>query len=389
VKVLLAGANRQVVGGAETYLRAVIPALRASGLEIALFHERIPQPDTPTVDDGAIPSWTDVARAAGWQPDVVYVHGLASPDLERQLLDRFPAVLFAHNYYGTCATGTKRHAWPHIAPCQRRLGVACLGLHYPRRCGGLNPVAALESYRVQRARRRLLDRYRAVCVASRHMRQEYARHGVPAAGIHVLPLPPTGITPDAALSDSAFGSGTVLFLGRLTELKIGTHAVDAVARAAGRLGRALALVAVGDGPQREELQRRAQHLAVRATFLPWVEPAERNRLLRAAEILLVPSTWPEPWGLVGLEAACAGVPAVAYASGGIPEWLTPGETGELAPADPPTAEGLAAAIVRALGDGGHYARLREGAWRRAREYTLERHVAGLVPVLARAASVSP
>jgi glycosyltransferase involved in cell wall biosynthesis len=385
MRILIATANRQVVGGAESYLRTLIPALGAAGHETALLHERSPRPGAPTVDSDAIPAWTNPALAAEWKPEVVYSHGLASPALERALLDRFPAVLFAHGYYGTCATGTKRHGWPEPVACRRRFSPACLALHYPRRCGGLNPVAALASYTLQRERFRLLTRYRAVCVASRHMREEYLRHGVPPAALHVLPLPPTAITAGEPLGDSAFGSGTVLFVGRMTDLKIRSHAVDAVARAASRLGRQLTLVAVGDGPARLVVERRARRLGVPATFHPWLEPEERNRWFRRAEILVVPSTWPEPWGLVGLEAACAGLPAVAFASGGIPEWLIPGETGESAAPDPPTAEGLAAALVRALGDRERYERLRLGAWRRAREFTVGRHVAELVPVLAAAA----
>jgi glycosyltransferase involved in cell wall biosynthesis len=34
----------------------------------------------------------------------------------------------------------------------------------------------------------------------------------------------------------------------------------------------------------------------------------------------MPSRWQEPFGIAGLEAACLGVPVVAYRSGGIPEW---------------------------------------------------------------------
>jgi glycosyltransferase involved in cell wall biosynthesis len=385
VRILFVGANRQIVGGAEAYQRTLTPALLSAGHEAALLYERTARPDAPTVDGGAIPHWTDFSCAVEWRPDVAYVHGVAAPSFEQRVLQAFPAVLFAHGYHGTCATGTKRHAWPQVVACKRRLGFACLMLHYPRRCGGLNPLTALESYRTQRERHRLLDRYRAVCVASRHMREEYLRHGLPASRVHVLPLPPTGITPDRSPGNSAFGSGTILFVGRLTDLKFESNAIDAVARAAARLERRLTLTVVGDGPARAGLRRRAERLGVPATFVPWVEPEERNRLFRSAEILLIPSTWPEPWGLVGLEAACTGLPAVAFATGGIPEWLSAGDSGELAPSDPPTTEGLAAAIGRALANRDHYARLRLGAWRRAHEFTLKRHVAELVSVLRGAA----
>ena len=43
--------------------------------------------------------------------------------MEETLLAHFPAVLFAHNYHGTCLTGTKRHAFPSPRPCSRSFGV--------------------------------------------------------------------------------------------------------------------------------------------------------------------------------------------------------------------------------------------------------------------------
>ena len=45
--------------------------------------------------------------------------------------------------------------------------------------------------------------------------------------------------------------------------------------------------------------------------------------------MAVPSLWPEPFGLVGLDAASLGRPAVAFDVGGIGEWLTDGANGRL------------------------------------------------------------
>jgi glycosyltransferase involved in cell wall biosynthesis len=107
--------------------------------------------------------------------------------------------------------------------------------------------------------------------------------------------------------------------------------------------------------------------------------------MRQADLLAVPSVWPEPFGLVGIEAGSIGLPAVAYAVGGIPDWLLPGQSGEVAAADPPTVDGLADAIVRALADPGHYANLCRGAWEVAQRFTLDTHIAKLVPILEAAA----
>lgn len=396
MRILLAGANRALEGGAETYQRSLIAALSASGNAAALLYERPAAAGRPTLDGEtqAVPVWgitelgieDALARVADWAPDVVYVQGLAAPSLEAHLLDRWPGVLFAHGYYGTCETGTKRHALPGIAMCTRTFGPACLALHHARRCGGLSPVAMIRMYRLQAARHALLSRYRAIGVASEHMRSEYLRHGVPPERVHVMHLPPTGITPDPVPPVGRTPTNHVVLAGRLTDLKGGALLLDALPQASRTLGFPLSLTVVGDGPERRRLESRARVRGVSARFFGWVSAAERNRILRTAGLLAMPSVWPEPWGLVGLEAACAGVPTVAFAVGGIPEWLAPGQSGELAPADPPTPHGLADAIARALGDPAHYARLCRGAWERVQRYTMERHVQELLPVLSAAAA---
>jgi glycosyltransferase involved in cell wall biosynthesis len=45
----------------------------------------------------------------------------------------------------------------------------------------------------------------------------------------------------------------------------------------------------------------------------------------------IPSLWPEPYGRLGPEAFIHGRPAVAFAVGGIPEWLEHGRSGYLVP----------------------------------------------------------
>jgi glycosyltransferase involved in cell wall biosynthesis len=111
--------------------------------------------------------------------------------------------------------------------------------------------------------------------------------------------------------------------------------------------------------------------------------------MRLADLLAVPSVWPEPFGLVGIEAGCVGLPAVAYEVGGIAEWLVPGRSGEVAPGDPPTVAGLADAIVRALQDPARHASLRRGAWEVASQFTMAAHMSRLEPILFSVASHRP
>jgi glycosyltransferase involved in cell wall biosynthesis len=53
----------------------------------------------------------------------------------------------------------------------------------------------------------------------------------------------------------------------------------------------------------------------------------------SSDVLAVPSLWPEPFGIVGLEAMQHALPVVASRTGGIPEWLLDGETGYLTQPD--------------------------------------------------------
>jgi glycosyltransferase involved in cell wall biosynthesis len=63
---------------------------------------------------------------------------------------------------------------------------------------------------------------------------------------------------------------------------------------------------------------------------------------------IVPSLWPEPFGIVVIEAMAAGRPVVASRTGGIPDLVQDGETGLLFP--PGDAKGLRLALEKLLGD---------------------------------------
>jgi glycosyltransferase involved in cell wall biosynthesis len=98
----------------------------------------------------------------------------------------------------------------------------------------------------------------------------------------------------------------------------------------------------------------------------------------------MPSLWPEPYGLVGTEANRRGVPVVAYATGGIPEWLLDGVNGCLAPADPPTVDGLAEAIVRCLERLSSDDSLRNGALAKGFAVADDAHITALLEILSQA-----
>lgn len=403
MRIAAVNSHHARIGGAETYLDTVIPALAAADHQIAFYSEFDAPPGAPLIrlPDRA-PLWCASAMGARqaltaleqWRPDVIYVHGMylqsAAPVVEIA-----PVVLFAHGYYGTCISGNKMFAAPRPRPCARRFGLRCFVHYYPHRCGGLNPMRMLLDYRSQAARLAVMRRYAAILTTSDHMRVEFVRHGLSSERVHTLrpPLAPDRFFQPPAGAENARVPATadrelrLLFAGRMTGLKGGPIMIDALAPVASALKRPLRVTFVGDGsdrPRWEQRARRAQTASstLQIEFTGWLDPSRLGQLMLDSDLLVVPSTWPEPFGLVGPEAGVHGLPAAAFAVGGIPEWLSDGVNGRLAPGDPPSAAGLAHAIVECVRDPAELARLKNGAREQARRYGLRAHIDALLAIFA-------
>ena len=399
MRVAIVTETRARVGGIETYLEQVIPALSARHA-VGFWAASAVSGDRGTI---VLPGAVELLDHAGgpdalprlrdFAPDVVFAHGLDDPDIESQALAVAPAVAVEHAYHGTCISGSKTMQWPAVHACDRRFGPACLALYFPRRCGGRNPLAMVRMYGVQSTRLATLRRCAAVVTLSHHMRGEMLQHGLDPNRVHVVP-PFTGVTNATGRSPrTPDGVVHLLFLGRLEPLKGVPRLIDALPLVSEALSRVVQLTVAGDGADRFALEQQARlteqrDSRVQVVFAGWLDANRRREVLAATDAMVVPSLWPEPFGLVGLEAAAAGVPAVAFATGGIPDWLKDGETGCLAEAEGARPQALAGAIVRCVGDRRTLDRLSLNAEAFARGWTVDRHVGQLDAVLSAAAGES-
>jgi glycosyltransferase involved in cell wall biosynthesis len=380
------------VGGIEEYLSILVPALHRAGVEVALWHEL----DTPAdrgsleVPDGvqvfcAAKSGMDAAIQSlrDWRPDVLYTQGLTDPRIESRLLDIAPSVFFVHSYTGTCISGGKTFTRPTVIPCDRRFGWPCLLHYFPHGCGGRSPITMWKQFNRQVNVLDVLRRHDAILTHTQHMRRELENNGLRA---QVVPFPVDAQAPgDDKRSNGAW---RMLFAGRMDFVKGGRVLIDAMPTVVAAANRPVRVVFAGDGPDRAPWEARAAQMqaatpGLTCEFTGWVSQDQVGTLMQNADLLVVPSLWPEPFGSVGPGAGQHGLPAAAFAVGGIPEWLGDGVSGHLAPADPPTPEGLAQAIIRCLEDPRHYTALCAGARQMAARFTMERHLPELLAALER------
>ena len=119
--------------------------------------------------------------------------------------------------------------------------------------------------------------------------------------------------------------GYLAFLGRISPEKRPDRAI-AIAIATGRR---LKIAAKVDAADRVYFEDRIAPLLDHPLieFVGEIGDAQKSAFLGGAEALLFPIDWPEPFGLVMIEAMACGTPVIAYACGSVPEVIEDGRTG--------------------------------------------------------------
>jgi glycosyltransferase involved in cell wall biosynthesis len=171
------------------------------------------------------------------------------------------------------------------------------------------------------------------------------------------------------------GNPRVAFVGRLNRSK-GYEIFVEAARRVGERHADVGFVVAGSPPQGEEwrqsdLTARAESsgLGDRIAVMGYLPDAPG--LFDSVQIAVVPSLWPEGFGLVILEAMSAGCALVATNHGGAPEIVENEVSGLLVP--PGDVDALAAAIERLVTDEALRRRLGKAGERRVKDvFTLDR-----------------
>ena len=229
-----------------------------------------------------------------------------------------------------------------------------------------------------------------VAVSAYVARRQRTAGAVPPGRIHTVPNPVS--PPDVLRSPTEVramlglvpGRRLVAAAGRLTPEKGFADLVQA----ADALPPDVDVVVLGDGPERDRLERLRRGLRTADRVRLAGERADAAECVAAADVCVVPSRWEEAFCLAAAEPLVRGRPLVATRVGALPELVRDGVTGLLVPPASPPA--LAEAIVRllddpelaaALGRAGRAAMLASHGWSGA--------ISGMVSILAPAFAGRP
>jgi glycosyltransferase involved in cell wall biosynthesis len=287
----------------------------------------------------------DLSAAVAHEPDIVHLHQVDEPEIVEAMRARAAVVISAHGY--TACTSGVHHFGPGEG-CTRHHGPGCVA-HLPWCAHVRNPASLPRRYRIATHGLRALQHADLAVSYSRAVDQHLAVNGIGHRTI--VPYFPTvhgdlarvsTIERDMPLADAS--PQRVLFVGRIVAAK----GVAVLLRAAREVD--AEFVIAGAGRQLPAMRKLARRLGIeqRVRFAGWLAPRELASELLDTSVAAVPSVWPEPFGIVGIEAHAAGKPVIASATGGIAEWLEDGVSGLLVPAGDPQA--LARALTSLLAD---------------------------------------
>jgi len=133
-----------------------------------------------------------------------------------------------------------------------------------------------------------------------------------------------GLPPDL-ISFSPEGGQYLAFMGRMSPEKRPDRAIEIAKRAGMPLKMAAKVDSADEAYFREKIAPLVDHPLIE--FVGEIGDKDKAAFLGGALALLFPVDWPEPFGLVMIEAMAAGTPVIAWRNGSVPEVIEPRKTG--------------------------------------------------------------
>jgi glycosyltransferase involved in cell wall biosynthesis len=256
------------------------------------------------------------------KPDLVFIHQVLNPPLVDLLTKEKPSVRFVHGFKLICPEGRKTLKTKGVL-CQFPLSYLCQSRASLYKCMPRNPFIGLRLIHDAKAISHIHRQRSYMVVASDFMKSVLLHNGFKEDKITVIPI--FTYLPELNSVSSHSNDPIILSVGRIYPDK----GMDYLLRAFAALKERARMIIVGDGPALKELKSLSDRLGIssKVSYTGWIAHDKLSRLYRQCSLVVVPSIWPEPFGMVGIEALGYQKPVVAFDTGGISEWLKDGKTG--------------------------------------------------------------
>lgn len=292
------------------------------------------------------------------KPDIIHALNIDSipPALVAARICRVPIVATINSYLVVCPKGDKLKTDGKI--CKDKCSVLsakhCLLSDYEsRRWRGL---LFLEDFLWSFILRTCVKHINKIVAISSYIKTTLLQQGISSGKVEVIPEMADTVLfrtrVDLASARKELGLSpvdkVVLYAGAVFNFRKGSAVLLKAMAAIVKTMPDVKLVITGNVPKKEMKAIEVSGLkknVICTGFLP------RNRIPRiyaAADVVVFPSIWPEPFGLVLTEAMCMGKPIVASKVGGITDIVQNGVNGLLT--EPNDTDGLATAIITLLND---------------------------------------
>ncbi|MBW4560109.1 MAG: glycosyltransferase family 4 protein [Mojavia pulchra JT2-VF2] len=277
------------------------------------------------VSDRTITSLKNVDQS---QFQLLHIHDL---DMLGDVREECPAIFTLHNHSSYCPSGTKYLA-ERGRICDRSMNpLGCAWGHLIDGCGSRRPQNILQNWRNAYHPLEALKKLKIPVIAnSDYVRQQIINSGLAPERVVTLRCGVQSPKSTAAPLDwQTHQNQRILFAGRIVPYK----GIEWLIRAIARTNQQIHFDIAGDGWGKPSMEQLANQLGLsdRITWHGWCNSDKLETLYQQCLAVVFPSLWPEPAGLVTLEAYARYRSVIASAVGGIPEHVQDGQTGILVP----------------------------------------------------------
>lgn len=322
-RILMINSTRGIVGGVERMLVQMANTLRQENWQVYGLFEHTAHIDPvfdAAFDDFDVIESSDISENIDYYIEigisVVCIHKTNRLHWVKTLQALFPTVVIVHDHDYYCL---RRHKY---FPIKRKNCYLPFSPIYCPLCAGLIKRGDNGMEFIDVKNRYLLLKQIRACkisfVLSDYMRTNLLKNGWKANSIHTL-IPFQDVPDQTAVFPSPIHDRipVILYVGQIIRGK----GIDLLLKALALIEEPYLCQIVGRGNDEHYLKTLVQKLGIekKVKFLGWASDVSSSYEL--ADIVVVPSRWQEPFGLVGLEAFAHHKPVIAFDIGGISQWL--------------------------------------------------------------------